>query len=426
MASRLVTIMMQAHMMLSVHAVTPRSSDCGRESECERHEENSMLQTLGPEDRSRSALADRAIPLAQAEDMMRSQNKMLGFVVTDEEAAADPPFQCYQSNMVSNIEYKILRNLRTEERVKVAVNLGGSVDELCLLGVSGKAPCLSVLQTVSNLSTSCEHNRNQLLLPFANRIANGTYNSYGTTHYLPRIADDGANAIQGFLHGKKMNVAEQTANADSASLTLMYTFDGSEPGYPFILSISVTYTLSDIGLAISVTASNPDQEGWPLPYYVGWHPYFAGENHIENISVEFDRCAEWGHLVVDEVNIPTGQVVPGEVPTMPIGQTDYDDGYKAVATDQCGPKLCTCIKDLYPGESTVVRQPASNQFVQVFNGGKNWGWQAVAVEPMSGATNAFNSADGLTVLSGGGGKMVTTFEILSGTESAKHCGGCTE
>lgn len=223
-----------------------------------------------------------------------------------------------------------------------------------------------------------------------------------------------------------MNVTEQTSNADNASLTLTYTFDGSEPGYPFILSMSVTYTLSDTGLAIAVTASNPDQEGWPLPYYVGWHPYFAGENQIENISVEFDRCAEWGRLVLDEVNIPTGQVVPGDVPTMPLGQADYDDGYKAVATDQCGPKLCTCIKGLYEGEATVVRQPASNQFVQVFNGGKNWGWQAVAVEPMSGATNAFNSADGLTVLSGGGGKMVTTFEILSGTESAKHCGGCTE
>lgn len=353
------------------------------------------------------------------------QNEMSGFAIMDEVTTVDPSFQCYQSNMNSKIKYKILKNLKTNEYAKVAVSLGGSVDKLCLLGTSGEAPCLSVLQTVSDLSTSCEHNRNQLLLPFANRIANGTYSFNGTTFYLPRIADDGANAIQGFLHGKMMQVADQNANQDSASLSLSYTFDGSEPGYPFVLAMNLEYTLSEEGFAITVTATNPDPAGWPAPYYVGWHPYFAGNNQIEDISVKLDRCAEWSHLLLDDVNIPTGQVVPGEVPKVPIGKAGYDDGYKAVATNRCGPKLCTCIQNLYDGESTVLRQPATNQFVQVFDGGKNWGWRAVAVEPMSGATNAFNSADGLTVISGGGGKMSTVFEVLSGKESAKHCGGCT-
>jgi len=355
-----------------------------------------------------------------------AKNVFSGFAIEDETATVDTPFQCFQSNVNTEIEYKILKNLKTEEHTKIAVNLGGLVDELCLVGVDGKAPCLSVLQTVTDLSTSCERTRNLLLLPFANRIAKGTYSFNQTTYHLPRTQDDGANAIHGFLRGKEMDVTNEVIEEDSASLTLSYTFDGSEPGYPFDLSVDVTYKLSETGLAVSIIATNNDPEGWPAPYYVGWHPYFAGDNSIEDIAVLFDSCAKWSHLVIDKVNIPTRQVEPDKVPNIPIGNTGYDDGYKAVATDQCGTKMCTCIQNLYDGESTVLRQPTSNQFVQVFDGGKNWGWQSVAVEPMSGATNAFNSADGLSVLSGASGTMSTVFEVLNGKESSKHCGGCID
>jgi len=353
------------------------------------------------------------------------QSEMSDFAIMDEVTDVDTPFECFQGYLNSKIKYKILKNQKTNEYVKIAVSLGGLVDDVCLVGASGEAPCLNVLKTVDDLSESCEYSRNGLLAPYANRIDNGTYSFYGTTNYLPRTQDGNVNSIHGFLQGKMMEVVDENTNEEGASLSLGYVSDGSEPGYPFELGIKVHYTLSETGLSITITATNPDPNGYPAPYYVGWHPYFAGVNPIDQIAVKFDSCAKWGHLIVTPVLIPTGPVDPS-VPDIPLGDAGYDDGYKATATNRCGPKLCTCIENLYDGESTVVRQPVSNQFVQVFDGARNWGWDSVAVEPMSGATNAYNSGDGLTVISGLGGKMETVFEVLNGKESAKHCGGCAD
>ena len=50
-------------------------------------------------------------------------------------------------------------------------------------------------------------------------------------------------------------------------------FDGTEPGYPFLLHVSIAYTLNTEGFWMQVTAINKDPTGWPLPYYNGWHPY---------------------------------------------------------------------------------------------------------------------------------------------------------
>ena len=81
------------------------------------------------------------------------------------------------------------------------------------------------------------------------------------------------NALHGLLAGKKMTVEKQVVTDDYAELRLSYHFNGLEQGYPFLLNVLIVYRLSDSGFSITVEVTNPSLHG-PLPFYVGWHPYF--------------------------------------------------------------------------------------------------------------------------------------------------------
>jgi hypothetical protein len=66
-----------------------------------------------------------------------------------------------------------------------------------------------------------------------------------------------------------MEVVKTSASDTAASVTLQYSFDGSDPGYPFALNVQITYTLDVHGFSFAVTATNLNKEGWPLPFYNG-------------------------------------------------------------------------------------------------------------------------------------------------------------
>ena len=60
------------------------------------------------------------------------------------------------------------------------------------------------------------------------------------------------------------------------------------------------------------------------------------------------------------------------------------------------------------GDAIVLFADRQHRVWQIFTGAKEgWGWDAIALEPMSGLADAFNNGDGLKVLSAG--------EVFEGT-----------
>ena len=71
-----------------------------------------------------------------------------------------------------------------------------------------------------------------------------------------------------------------------------------------------------------------DDEGWPLPVYNGWHPYFLC--HTSKAVITLDPCTPWAHVDVGTGKeyppprfsnmVPTGHVSPSELNgSAPIG-----------------------------------------------------------------------------------------------------------
>jgi len=316
---------------------------------------------------------------------------------------------------------KVLRNRATNESVDIAYTFGGKVDSIRL-----KSP---VTHRVRELLVSSGRDAerlltmgwaaNELLLPFANRIANGTYELDGTTYNMRR--NKAPNAIHGFLIGKRMQVVAENASAHSASVTLAYEFnEANDPktqpvGYPFLLRAEVTYALDAQGVSITTTVKNLARQGGPLPFYMGMHPYFVVED-VSKSTVVFDACSAWNEIVVDKDMIPTTATTPfsgfrGE----PIGgsrlePTSWDTGFKATASQAACPELRTEVFDPAQGDSGVLWMKSPEfQWLQVFTGGAPALAQAVAIEPMSGETDAYNNGQAVELLLQAGETWEGTF-----------------
>jgi aldose 1-epimerase len=115
-----------------------------------------------------------------------------------------------------------------------------------------------------------------ILLPFPNRIRDGRFTWDGKEYQLPK--NDGAhvNAIHGFAFDRPWRVVDRGADGDSAWVTGEFrgSADASDRSafWPADYQARVTYRLRDAGLHIKAEVSNPD--GRPLPFGLGYHPYF--------------------------------------------------------------------------------------------------------------------------------------------------------
>lgn len=123
------------------------------------------------------------------------------------------------------------------------------------------------------------------------------------------------NSIHGLIWDKTLDIAASRADNKSASVTLAYDFANTDPGYPFKLHVALTYTLDKDGrFTISVAATNTE-DGWPVPFFNSWHPYFLVED-VSKAVVLLDSCAQWAHMLVYNNSnfysnlIPTGETKP--------------------------------------------------------------------------------------------------------------------
>eukprot|EP00041_Stephanoeca_diplocostata_P009069 m.137977 g.137977 ORF g.137977 m.137977 type:complete len:408 (+) comp17590_c0_seq2:62-1285(+) len=321
---------------------------------------------------------------------------------------------------------KVITNTRTGEYVSVIPGHGGCVDSLYLAkspNASDKSHVLhKVLWDHGRNATAVRLNptwKGRVLLPYANRIGNATYQFNGTTYHLPINDVSGLNnSLHGLLWNRSMQILSTDIDDISASITLGYSFDGSDTGYPFLLDITVTYTLNKIGFTITVAATNRDiNGGWPLPFFSGWHPYILASLHTSTLTL--DPCTAWTHVDVGvgpqyppprySNMVPTGHThvwsrFNGSRPfggsaTMP---TYFDDEVKALNTAKCGDTFEHVLQDFDNSVQIGLSVDSSYKFLQIFTGAQQtWGVDAVVLEPLNAMSDAYNNHDNLHTISVG-------------------------
>lgn len=310
-------------------------------------------------------------------------------------AVEDDVYNATTGNQNDSVQPKILCNQFTGERVDVAWSMGGMVAALVL-----KSPTTPLRDVILSYNRSAEDVRTlqgakgNVLLPWANRIANGSFNSNGEAHYL--IQNNGDNAIHGYLRDIPLRVVGQNASDSKAEVTLRYDFDGTDPGYPFPLSVELIYKLTLDGSALTINAWNRGDSGLALQFNMGWHPYFLVID-VSRTFVVLDTKMLWNRIRVNHTSlIPTGITTPFSIfdGSMPVGgstkiPTTWDDGFKAVTS---GAVYETRVHDPSLLDTAVLWGDRKFPWMQVFTGGvAGSGEQIVAVEPMSGQTDAFNN-----------------------------------
>ena len=103
--------------------------------------------------------------------------------------------------------------------------------------------------------------RGQVLIPWPNRLADGTYEFDGTRQQLPINEPELGNAIHGLVRWQAGPSPQPEREADR--VVVEHTLH-PQPGYPFSLALRIEYTLSADGLSVLTSATNAGASACPF------------------------------------------------------------------------------------------------------------------------------------------------------------------
>lgn len=140
--------------------------------------------------------------------------------------------------------------------------------------------------------------RGAILAPWPNRITDGKYTFDGVDYQVPLTEPGRGHALHGLLAWADYDIV----SADESTAVLRADVVPSD-GYPFPLTITVTYALSDEGLSTTVEALNTGRAA--APYGTAPHPYLsAGAGHVDDWTLTLP-AGEYLE-VTDERLLPEG------------------------------------------------------------------------------------------------------------------------
>jgi aldose 1-epimerase len=233
------------------------------------------------------------------------------------------------------------------------------------------------------------------LAPWANRVEDGVWYLNGKQQQLDITEVSRNNASHGLLRNASYDLVDESEFSVTLEAPVF-----PQHGYPFLLRHRVRYELAgDLGLVVRQLLINDSQE--PAPFVLGAHPYLRlGELPSEELTVTVHAGAR---LVTDGRLIPRGkEPVGGEFDLRAgrlVAELELDSAYTDLEFDDGIARHTLSAAD---GRSVSLWQDASCGYVHVFVTTEFPGrTKAVAIEPMTGPANAFNSGDGLRWLAPG-------------------------
>jgi aldose 1-epimerase len=251
--------------------------------------------------------------------------------------------------------------------------------------------------------------RGQVLLPWPNRIQDGSYEFDGQRHQLPINDPEEQDAIHGLVRWAPWSVAEHEPHR-----VVMRHPIHPQPGYPFALEVAIEYVLSGEGLRVRTTATNVG--AGPCPYGCGAHPYLSvGTDVVDSVTL---RAPGRTVLLSDERGIPVGsESVEGTEYDFrrprQIDSTRLDNAFTDLERD--GDGLARVSLSDSRGSSLTLWVDEAYRYLMLFTGDPlpDVGRRSLAVEPMTCPPNAFRSGESLIRLEPGG-SFTSTWGVESG------------
>jgi len=146
------------------------------------------------------------------------------------------------------------------------------------------------------------------------------------------------------------------------------------------------------GLTVEISARNLDlgEDGWDVPFAVGWHPYFwFGEEDQSNVD-QWKLTLGKGHRIeVDDRLIPTGKLIEFEgYSSQSLKGHDFDTGWYLGESAKEGQLRKVVLENSEKKVDIVIWQEVGKyDYFQIYTPHNR---KSIAMEPMSAATNAFN------------------------------------
>jgi aldose 1-epimerase len=244
----------------------------------------------------------------------------------------------------------------------------------------------------------CASGRGQVLLPWPNRIEDGSYEFDGRRHQLPLTEVEAGNAIHGLVRWAAWRVAEREADRAVLEHPLY-----PQPGYPFSLALRIEYSLGDAGLTIRTTATNVGAGACPLGS--GMHPYFTlGTPTVDSLTLTVPAARA---VESDPRGLPgpprsvEGTGLDFRSPRL-LGVTTLDTTFTDLERGEDGLARVVLRDEEHGAELTVWADEAYTHF-QLFTGDPlpDVRRRSLAVEPMTCPANAFRTGEGVVRLEPG-------------------------
>jgi aldose 1-epimerase len=240
--------------------------------------------------------------------------------------------------------------------------------------------------------------RGQVLIPWPNRLEDGSYEFDGRRHQLPLTEPEQRNAIHGLVRWSAWTVREREPNR-----VLLEHVLHPQPGYPFALALSLEYALTPSGLNVRTTATNVGPEA--CPYGCGAHPYLTvGTDTVDSVIL---RVPARTVLLSDDRGLPVRSVPVEEAGldfrrSSRIGPSTLDHAFTDLARDEDGLARVE-LRDPDTGTSLTFWVDESYNYLMLFTGDPlpDVARRSLAVEPMTCPPNAFRSGESVIRLEPG-------------------------
>jgi aldose 1-epimerase len=288
------------------------------------------------------------------------------------------------------MNYETLKIISTGGRTEASF-----VPELNMVCCSLRHDGMELLELRRGLQVYAEAGKTMgipLLYPWANRLARFGYEAAGKR---VELAEDDARIprdSQGLpIHGVLPSLLrwETAAGADGDAITgrLVWTSPELLELFPYQHEVRLAIALADGELTIATTVLA--NHGDPVPVSFGYHPYVRiPDAPRETWEVEL---AVSRRLVLDERGIPTGQREPFSERRLTLADTSWDDAFDGLTRP--------AVFGVGAADTGItVEFQSGYDFAQVFAPAEQ---QCICFEPMTAASAALNSGDGLRVLAAG-------------------------
>jgi len=240
--------------------------------------------------------------------------------------------------------------------------------------------------------------RGQALIPWPNRLQDGSYEFDGRRHQLPLNEPDRSNAIHGLVRWVAWAISAREPNR----VVMEYVLH-PQAGYPFSLTLNIEYALLDGGLRVRTTATNIGVDA--CPYGSGAHPYLTlGTATVDRLILHAPARTV---LRSDGRGLPIGTAVVEDTEydfrqSRPIGSTTLDHAFTDLERDGDGLARVT-LRDPDRGTEVSLWVDESYPYLMLFTGDPlpDVRRRSLAVEPMTCPPNAFRTGDALIRLEPG-------------------------